>query len=62
MGTYGSVPVVAALLYVADGRSGANRDYVVSTVKELEALGFRDASLHLIAERLKGAHETPPAP
>jgi glutathione-specific gamma-glutamylcyclotransferase len=44
------------------GHSGANRDYVISTVQELEALGFRDANLHLLAERLKGAHETPPAP
>jgi glutathione-specific gamma-glutamylcyclotransferase len=44
------------------GRAGPNRDYVVSTVKELEALGFRDAGLHLLAERLKGAHEIPPAP
>lgn len=44
------------------GRSGPNRDYVISTVSELEALGFRDANLHLIAERLKGAHEPPPAP
>jgi glutathione-specific gamma-glutamylcyclotransferase len=44
------------------GKSGANRDYVLSTVQELEALGFRDANLHLLAERLKGAHETPPAP
>jgi cation transport protein ChaC len=44
------------------GRAGPNRDYVVSTVKELEALGFRDAGLHLLVERLKGAHETPPEP
>jgi cation transport protein ChaC len=44
------------------GRSGPNRDYVISTVKELEALGVRDAGLHLLAERLKGAHELPPAP
>ena len=48
------------------GRSGANRDYVLSTVKALEGLGVRDADLHLLAERLKGAHEsasgTPPAP
>ncbi len=44
------------------GHSGANRDYVISTVQELEALGFRDANLHLLAERLKGAHETLPAP
>ena len=39
------------------GHSGPNRDYVLSTVKELEALGCRDAELHLLAERLKG-HET----
>jgi glutathione-specific gamma-glutamylcyclotransferase len=44
------------------GHSGANRDYVISTVQELEALGFRDPNLHLLAERLKGGHETPPAP
>jgi cation transport protein ChaC len=44
------------------GQSGANRDYVISTVQELEALGFRDASLHLLAQRLKGAHEIPLAP
>ena len=43
------------------GRSGANRDYVISTVAALEALGFRDAELHLLAERLKGVHEPPPA-
>jgi glutathione-specific gamma-glutamylcyclotransferase len=44
------------------GQSGANRDYVISTVQELEALGFRDANLHLLASRLKGAHDTLPAP
>ena len=43
------------------GHAGPNRDYVISTVKELEALGFRDADLHLLADKLKGAHETPPA-
>jgi len=37
----------------ASGRAGANRDYVLSTVKELEAHGFRDASLHRIAEALR---------
>jgi cation transport protein ChaC len=44
------------------GQSGANRDYVISTVQELESLGFRDPELHLLAERLKGAHELPPSP
>jgi cation transport protein ChaC len=39
------------------GQSGPNREYVLSTVKELEALGCRDAGLHLLAERLRGIHE-----
>ena len=40
------------------GKSGANRDYVLETVAALEALGIRDHDLHLLAERLKGTHET----
>ena len=43
------------------GRSGNNRDYVIETVTALEALGCRDAELHLLAERLKGTHEMHPA-
>ncbi len=39
------------------GRSGNNRDYVLATVKEIEAQGYRDQDLHLLAERLKGLHE-----
>jgi glutathione-specific gamma-glutamylcyclotransferase len=39
------------------GRSGNNRDYVLETVKEIEAQGYRDKDLHLLAERLKGPHE-----
>jgi cation transport protein ChaC len=39
------------------GRSGACRDYVLATVKELETLGVRDAGLHQLAVQLKGAHE-----
>jgi glutathione-specific gamma-glutamylcyclotransferase len=39
------------------GQSGANRDYVLETVRALEALGYRETELHLIAERLKGPHE-----
>src|SRR5215468_9184556 len=35
------------------GRSGANRDYVLATVSEMEAQGCRDPGLHAIAERLK---------
>src|SRR3954471_4135383 len=37
------------------GRSGNNRDYVVETVKALEALNITDHELHVLAERLKGA-------
>jgi cation transport protein ChaC len=39
------------------GQSGANRDYVLSTVAALEDMGCRDAELHALAERLKGAHD-----
>jgi cation transport protein ChaC len=31
------------------GRSGNNRDYVLSTVKSIEAQGFHDAQLHQLA-------------
>ena len=34
------------------GKSGANRDYVLETVRALEALGYRESDLHLLAERL----------
>lgn len=36
------------------GKGGPNRDYVLETVKALEALGYRESALHLLAERLKG--------
>jgi len=36
------------------GRSGPNRDYVLSTVKAIEAEGFRDAQLHQLAAMLQG--------
>ena len=39
------------------GQSGANRDYVLSTVETLESMGCRDAELHSLAERLKGTHD-----
>jgi len=38
------------------GRSGANRDYVLSTAAEIEAQGCHDAGLHAIAERLRGGY------
>src|SRR5437763_1620285 len=43
------------------GRSGANRDYVLATVRALEALGCGDPALHRLAERLHGVHEAQPA-
>jgi len=39
------------------GQSGANRDYVLSTVHALEALGLHDRDLHLLAQQLRGVHE-----
>jgi len=38
------------------GRSGPNREYVLSTVEALETLGLRDRELHLLAQALRGAH------
>ena len=40
------------------GQSGNNLDYVIATVGALEELGYRETELHLLAERLKGVHET----
>lgn len=49
------------LVLQGHGRSGANRDYVLSTVEALEALGLRDSGLHRLAGRLKGGPHHPPA-
>ena len=38
------------------GQSGNNRDYVLSTVQALEALGLHDRDLHLLAEKLRGSN------
>jgi cation transport protein ChaC len=35
------------------GSSGPNRNYVLETVQALEALGYRETDLHLIAEALR---------
>jgi cation transport protein ChaC len=44
------------------GRSGNNRDYVLSTVRSIEAQGFRDEQLHRLASMLHGdAHPLRPA-
>ncbi len=44
------------------GRSGANRDYVLETVRALESLGYRETDLHLLADRLKGLHRAEATP
>jgi cation transport protein ChaC len=44
------------------GRSGNNRDYVLSTVKSIEAQGFRDAQLHQLAGMLHGDAYSSPSP
>jgi cation transport protein ChaC len=48
-----------SLHYVRQGHgsSGANRDYVLETVQALEALGYRESELHIIAESLHGGTE-----
>ena len=38
------------------GQSGVNRDYVLATVKAIEAEGFRDSQLHRLATMLHDAH------
>jgi glutathione-specific gamma-glutamylcyclotransferase len=45
------------------GRSGINRDYVLSTVAAIEAAGFRDSQLHQLAAMLHDdAHPLQPPP
>ena len=38
------------------GQSGVNRDYVLATVKAIEAEGFSDSQLHRLAMMLHDAH------
>jgi cation transport protein ChaC len=55
----GRLSLTDQLRYVLQGhgRSGNNRDYVLATVKSIEAQGFRDAQLHQLAALLH--HDTP---
>jgi cation transport protein ChaC len=50
----GRLTLAEQLHYVRQGhgRSGANHDYVLSTVKAIEAQGFRDRQLHQLAAML----------
>jgi cation transport protein ChaC len=54
----GRLPLAEQLRIVQQGhgRSGNNRDYVLSTVKAIEAEGFRDDPLHQLALMLHDAH------
>ncbi len=53
----GRMPLADQLRHVlhGHGRSGNNRDYVLSTVKAIEAEGFRDGPLHQLALMLHDA-------
>jgi cation transport protein ChaC len=50
-GKLGEHRLVELVLH-GEGRSGHNRDYVVSTVSHLEAMGIADGPLHALAKRL----------
>jgi cation transport protein ChaC len=56
----GRLTVARQLHFVRQGhgRSGPNRDYVIDAVTALEKLGYRETELHILAERLKGTHDT----
>ena len=53
----GRLTLAACLHHVRQGhgRSGPNRDYVLDAVQSLEALGYRETELHLLAEQLRGS-------
>src|ERR1700741_5119426 len=55
----GRLSVEQSVHYVRQGhgRSGQNRDYVVETVRALEALGYRESDLHLLAAQLAGGRD-----
>jgi cation transport protein ChaC len=55
----GRLSVAESVHYVRQGhgRSGINRDYVIETVRALEALGYRESELHRIAEQLSGIRQ-----
>ncbi len=61
----GRLSLADQLRYVQQGhgRSGNNRDYVLSTVASIEKQGFRDQQLHQLAAMLHGdAHSLHPPP
>ena len=58
----GRLPLPEQLRIVRQGhgRSGNNRDYVLATVKAIEAEGFRDEQLHRLATMLHDSHTSFP--
>jgi glutathione-specific gamma-glutamylcyclotransferase len=54
----GRLPLAEQLRIVQQGhgRSGNNHDYVLSTVRAIEAQGFRDRELHRLAQMLHESH------
>ncbi|HEY0851108.1 MAG TPA: gamma-glutamylcyclotransferase [Bradyrhizobium sp.] len=58
----GRLPLSEQLRIVRQGhgRSGNNRDYVLATVKAIEAEGFRDEPLHRLASMLHDSHTPSP--
>jgi cation transport protein ChaC len=56
------LPEQLRIVQQGHGRSGHNRDYVLSTVKAIEAEGFRDAPLHQLALMLHDTHPLPAPP
>lgn len=61
----GRLPMAERLRFVRQGRgqSGTNRNYVFEAVRALEALGYRDSELHLLAQWLQtgfGDHKSGP--
>jgi cation transport protein ChaC len=58
----GRLSLVEQLRHVLQGhgQSGVNRDYVLATVKAIEAEGFRDSRLHQLAAMLHDPHPLHP--
>ena len=51
----GELPIdeQAALIMEAQGIAGLNRDYLINTLRELEAEGFVEPDLHVLLERIE---------
>ncbi len=43
----------AQLIMNASGKTGLNRDYLINSVRELEAHGYRDEDLHILLKKVE---------